>query len=221
MIGENKTVDNQPSELDARLDRIEGELAEKIENQEEQIRKQGEVIEGLKKNSNVSSDDEDEGILVDRKSAHTMKLPVVEGVPVIEGKSERVIGVEGLEYVIKVETADGGKYTFPLGGDVSKINFNDKKLKDIQPTSYENLPTKDFALQNIDENDLTGASKVKKGKIIGEGGVINEVDRSGGTPVKTGRKIRTVVRADIRDYTIEFNGENYTISNKMLGNIRV
>jgi len=199
--------------LHARLDEIQGKMQETIDSQ-------AKTIQELKDRPTRPSDDDD-GILVDRQSAHTMRMPVVDGVPVIKGKSERVTGIEGIDYLMKVETADSKKYSFPIGCDISKLNFTDSKLKGIESTSYENIKTKDFALQNIDTNDLTGASKVDKGQIVSEGNKIPEVDRSSGNPVMTGRKIRTVVRNDVRHYTIEHGGELFTIDNEMLGNIRV
>jgi hypothetical protein len=150
-----------------------------------------------------------------------MRLPVVNDAPVIAGKLERVVGIEGLEYLMNVETADGKKYSFPFGCDIGRINFANEKLKGIETTSYENVKTLNFKLHDIDQNDLTGASKVEKGKIVGEGGVIPEVDRSSGRPILTGRKIRTVVRSDVRYYTIEHAGKKFTISSDELGNFRI
>lgn len=207
--------------IHARLDEIENNLKGTIDRQTEIIEQQNKTIEEMKNRPTTSVDRSDEAILVDRQSAHTMRMPVVDGAPVIEGKLERVIGVAGLEYLMNVKTADGKAYSFPFGCDVGRLDFNDKKLKDVQTTSYENIKTMDFTLQDVDTNDLTGASKVEKGKIVGEGGVISEVDRSSGRPMLTGRKIRTVVRADVRHYTIEYNGERFTITNDELGNIRI
>lgn len=204
-----------------RLDHIESNLKGTIERQNEIIENQNKVIAELQTKSNNSNSNNDEAILVDRQSAHTMRLPVVDGVPVISGKLERIIGVQGLEYVMNVQTADGKSHSFPFGCDVGKLDFSDKRIKDLQPIAYESIQTLNFQLQDIDNNDLTGASKVKKGEIVGEGGVIPEVDRSTGQPVLTGRKIRTVVRRDTREYTIEWNGEKFTITDVELGNIRI
>jgi hypothetical protein len=216
-----KKEDGKEDVLLARLNEIENNLKGTIERQNEVIEKQNQTIEELKNRRTETVSDVDEGILVDRQSAHTMRLPVVDGVPVIDGKLERVIGVPGLEYVMNVKTADGKSHSFPFGCDASKLNFADEKLKDLKPTSYETIATRDFKLQDIDHNDLTGASKVEKGKIVSEGNTIPEVDRSSGRPVMTGRKIRTVVRADVRYYTIEWNGKKYTISNEDLGKFRI
>lgn len=207
--------------ISARLDEIENNFKGTIDRQTEIIEQQNRTIEELKNRTDNSVAREDELILVDRQSAHTMRLPVVDGAPVISGKLERIIGVEGLEYVINVNTADGKSYKFPFGSDVGRINFADDKIKDIQSTSYENIKTMNFKLQDIDTNDLTGASKVVKGQIVGEGGVISEIDRSSGRPMATGRKIRTVVRSDIRYYTIEYAGKKHVISSEDLGNFRI
>lgn len=207
--------------ISARLDSIEKDLKGTIDRQNEVIENQNKTIDELKNRTAVSSSNPDEGIILDRQSAHTMRLPVVNGAPVIEGKLERVIGVAGLEYLMNVKTADGKEYSFPFGCDVGRLDFGDKKIKDIQTTSYENIQTMNFELQDIDTNDLTGASKVEKGKIVGEGQVIDEIDRSGGRPVRTGRKVRTVVRQDLRHYTIEYNGEKITLTGDQLGNIRI
>lgn len=220
MNDKTKTEGGEQDALSQRLDAIETDLKGTIESQNETIKEQAEAIAELKNRPSNDSDDDD-AILVDRQSAHTMRMPVVNGVPVIKGKSERVVGIEGIDYLMKVETADGEKYSFPIGCDISKLNFSDSKLKGIESVSYENIQTKDFKLQDIDTNDLTGASKVEKGEIVSEGNKIPEIDRSSGNPIMTGRKIRTVVRNDVRYYTIEHDGEKFTIDNEMLGNIRV
>lgn len=206
----------------ARLNEIETNFKGQIDRQAEIIEQQNKTIEELKNRKAPSSEEvEDTAILVDRRSAHTMRLPVVGDAPVIEGKLERVIGVAGLEYLMNVKTADGKKYKFPFGCDVSRIDFSSEKLEGVETTAYENIKAKDFKLQDIDENDLTGASKVEKGKIVGEGNVIPEVDRSSGRPQLTGRKIRTVVRQDVRHYTIEHAGKKHTLTSAQLGNIRI
>lgn len=231
---EDNTKDTEDSSdlLSARLDAMEDNFKGTIDRQAEVIAQQAKAIAELK-SSNQSSpnNDEDEGIITDRKSAHTMRMPVVGEAPIISGKLERIVGVPGIEYIMRVNTAevvsekDGVKvykeYLFPFGCNVNQLDFNDKKLKDIQTTSYENIKTKDFDLQDIDMNDLTGASKVKRGEIVGKGNNIPEIDRSSGRPVFTGRKIQTVVRRDIRYYTIMFNGEKVSISSQDLGNIRI
>lgn len=205
---------NEQDILNERLDTIENDLKLQIEEQ-------AKTIEELKNRPQTATEEIDEAIILDRQSAHTMRLPVVEGVPVVEGKLERVVGVEGLEYLMNVKTADDKEYSFPFGCDISKLNFKDKELKNVQTISFEQIQTKDFKLQDIDNNDLTGASKLEKGKIVGEGGVIPEVDRSSGQPIMTGRKIRTVVRRDVRHYTIEHDGKKVVLSSEDLGNIRI
>lgn len=208
--------------INARLDAIESNLKGTIDRQNEVIENQNKTIEELKGRPTNAVMGEGEGIILDRQSAHTMRMPVVDGAPVIEAKLERVIGVQGLEYLMNVKTADGKEHSFPFGCDVGRLDFGDKKIKDIQTTSYENIKTLNFELQDTDNvGDLTGASKVELKKIVGEGGLVSEVDRSSGRPVSTGRKIRTVVRADIRYYTIMFNGEKFTLSSEELGNIRI
>ena len=219
-MSDKKELDPQDV-LNARLDEIESNLKGTIDRQNEVIESQNKTIEELKSRPTNAVVSEDEGIILDRQSAHTMRMPVVDGAPVVEGKLERVIGVSGLEYLMNVKTANGKEYSFPFGCDVGRLDFGDKKLKDVQTTSYENIKTMDFRLQDVDTNDLTGASKVEKGKIVGEGGVISEVDRSSGRPMLTGRKIRTVVRSDVRHYTIEYNGEKLTMTSEELGNIRI
>lgn len=219
---ENKEVEkNQVDPIAARLDEIENNLKGQIDRQTEVIEQQAKTIEELKNKPSSNESMEDDAILVDRKSAHTMSLPVVDGAPVIEGKLERVIGVKDLEYLMKVKTADKKEYSFPFGCNVNRLDFSDEKLKDVQTTSYENIKTQNFKLVDVDDNDLTGASKVEKGKIASEGNTIPEVDRSSGRPQLTGRKIRTVVRQDVRYYTIEHNGKKFTLSGSELGNIRI
>ena len=209
----NKVDAKATDELSARLDKMQGEMQDTIESQ-------AKIIEDLKNNPTTAVV-EDEAILVGRQSAHSMLLPVVEGAPVIAGKLERVVGIQGLENLMVVKTAGGKTYKFPIGCDISKLDFSDDKLEGVKTTSYENLETKKFKFQNIDENDKTGASKVEKDKIVGEGGNIPEIDRSSGMPMKTGRSIRTVVLRDVRTYTIEHDGKKFHISSEDLGNFRI
>lgn len=206
--------------ISARLDKMENEMKSTIEEQAKTIEEQAEAIRELQKRPSMIND-EDEGILVDRQSANKMSLPVVGDVPVIAGYLEPVVGIPGLEYLMCVTTADGKKYKFPIGCDIKRLDFNDERLAGVERTTYETIKTVKFELQDIDENDLTGASKVQKGQVVAEGGLVAQVDRSSGEPRLTGKKIRTVVRRDIRHYTIEYKGKKITLSSEELGNFRI
>lgn len=207
--------------IHARLDAMQEAFDTKSEEQSKIINEQAKQIQELSARRASDSDDEDDGILVDRKSAHTMSLPVIDGAPVISAKLKRVVGVPGLEYIMEVETAAEKSYKIPMGADLGSLDFTNAKLEGVEAMTYQGLSQKKFELQDIDENDLTGASKVERGKIVSEGNVIPEIDRSSGRPVMTGRKIRTVVRSDVRYYTIEHDGKKFTLSSTDLANIRI
>ena len=216
-IEETKLV--EPDLITARLDAIENGLKVELEESRAETASLREAIKNVSK-SNANSF-EDDVVDTARRSAHVTSLPVINGVPIVWAESSRVTGLKGIELIMSARDANGSEFTIPFGCDVGKVDFSDKKLKDIHSTSYENLKTQKFELQDIDENDLTGASKIEKGKVVDEGSVVPEIDRSSGTPMPTGRKIRTTVKADVRHYTILFDGKKITLTDKELGNIRI
>ena len=133
----------------------------------------------------------------------------------------RALVVQSSGFLFDVVNADGEKFEVPFGCDIKKLDFSSESIKDLYKTSYENLQSEKFELIDIDENDLTGASKVEKGEIVSDGALVPEIDRSSGTPTATGRKVRTSVRKDVRHYTIKFGGKKFTFTNEDLANIRI
>jgi hypothetical protein len=221
----NELTDNkketlvEPDLITARLDAIENGLKAELEESRAETASLREAIKNVSK-SNANSF-EDDVVDTARRSAHVTSLPVIDGVPIVWARSSPVTGMEGIELIMIAKDANGKEFTIPFGCNVGKVDFSDKKLKDVHQTSYENLKTQKFELQDIDENDLTGASKIEKGKVVDEGSVVPEMDRSSGTPMPTGRKIKTTVKADARHYTILFDGKKITLTDKELGNIRI
>ena len=76
---------------------------------------------------------------------------------------------------------------------------------------FLNLPRIKFQLVDQDPSDLSGASKIEHNKIITRGEKVDEVDRSSGMPVRTGRKVELVTRNDIRHYTIKVGDEKVVL----------
>lgn len=204
--------------LNERLDAIENGLKADLEESKSQV---ADLTEALKKANKSNSRDSDEVVDTERRSAHIMELPVIDGSPIVKSSISGVLGIKGIEMIASVETADGKKYDVPFGCDVKQVDFQTEATENLYKISYENLSSEKFELEDIDPNDLTGASKVEKGQIVSEGGLIPEVDRSTGTPVATGRKIRPKVRKDVRHYTIKHNGKKITFTNEDLANIRI
>ena len=217
----NKTVTEKGGETDAltqRLDEIETGLKADLEESQKEVKSLREEIKTANQRNNQP---QDEIVDATRRSAHITQLPIIEGAPVIKSKISAIIGVKGLEMTAEVTNAEGDEFTLPFGCDVTKLDFDQEKTKDLYTTSYENLKSEKFELINIDPNDLTGASKVEKGVVVSDGALIPEIDRSSGTPMATGRKIRTTVKKDVRHYTIAFKGKEFTFTNADLANIRI
>ena len=210
-----KADDKKQDAVMERLDQIENGLKVELEESRK------EVAEMKKNISNLShSDNQDEIVDTARKSAHTISLTVIGGAPIVKSSISSVLGIEGLELMAEVKNARGDKYTVPFGCDIKKLDFSKENLEGVYKTSFESLNTEKFKLVNIDQNDLTGASKVEYKKVISEGQPVNEIDRSTGTPRATGKKVRAVVMRDVREYTIEFEGKKFKLTEDDLANIR-
>lgn len=215
----SKTVSDTPNDaVMARLQEIEDNLKVQLEEKDAQIEDLQKDVERASQNKNTNQDEE---VDTKRRSAHLISLPIIEGSPIVKSEITSVLGIAGLELVAKVKNAAGDSFEVPFGCDIKKLDFDSEQLKDMHRVSYENLKTEEFDLVDIDENDLTGASKVEKGVVSSEGSLVPEVDRSTGTPIATGRKVRTTVRKDIRHYTIKSNGKKFTFTNEDLANIRI
>ncbi len=216
------TADNKPKEevndvVMKRLDEMETGLKADLEASNKKVK---ELTDTVKKLSNKDDQSEDDIVDTERKSANIMSFPVIDGAPIVKSKMTKVVSIKGVEIMAEVTTADGKEYKIPVGCDMTKLDFTEDNLKDVHQTSFENLETVKFKLIDIAEGDLTGASKVQLKKIIHEGSLIPEISRTSGSPVPTGRKIRTVVRRDIRHYTIKYNDKKFTFTGEELANIR-
>tara|TARA_R110000851_G_scaffold96046_1_gene208417 strand:+ start:6023 stop:6694 length:672 start_codon:yes stop_codon:yes gene_type:complete len=217
---ENKvpTTPQPDNALMERLEAMENGLKVNLEKSQKQVKELSDKVNSLTKGNNQVEDDI---IETARKSAHIMQLPVIEGAPIIASVISAVHGIKGMELVADVKNADGDKFKVPYGCDVRKLDFANVNLKDFYKTSYENLNSEKFELVDIDKSDLTGASKVNKGEIVSQGSPVPQIDRSTGSPVFTGKKVRTVVLKDVRDYTIKFNDKKFTFTNEDLASIRM
>ena len=209
------TKEQRTDEVTKRLDEIEHGLKVELEESRKQVEELSQKLSSLSNKNNVG----EETIDVERRSANSITLPIIEGAPVIKSEIVAVKDIEGIEMLAKVENADGKKFTVPFGCNVKNVDFTQDNTKDLYQTSYENLESGTFEL--VDIVDLTGASKVEKGKIVSVGTPVDEVDRSSGVPVLTGRKIKAVVRRDVREYTIQYNGKKFRFTGDDLANIRI
>lgn len=223
-LNDNKTIISTPEEKETdvvmkRLDAIEDGLKVELEESRAEVKELSDKLNNLPKSNNSELDD---GIVdIERKSAHIMSLPVIEGAPVIKSVISSVLGIEGVELMAEIKNARGEKYTLPFGCNIKKVDFSKDNLKDVYHTSYETLKTQKFNLVDIDQNDLTGASKIEHNVVVEVGQPVNEVDRSTGTPIATGRKVRANVKRNLREYTIEFEGKNFKLTEADLANIRI
>jgi len=220
MPNTTKVEPNPENLMMQRLDEIEKGLQVQLETKDTQIKELVDKVNTLSQSGNKRSADDN---IVDtaRRSANNIDLPVIDGVPIVKGEVVSAVGVKGVDFLMMATDVNGVVHSIPFGCDIKRVDFSDKSAKDIHRTSFENLKTANFDFVDIDENDLTGASKVEKGVIVDDGVTIAEIDRSSGTPIPTGRRIRASVKEDIRHYTMVFEGKKFTLTNKELGNIRI
>ena len=143
-------------------------------------------------------DENDAGV---RRPAETMTLATIDGMPIIDMRLEKNLAKDGMgnSYIRNYNaicTVFGKK-------DPVVITYGEMG----EPTDYLNIPRKTFQLTNQNAADLSGASRIENNKIITRGEKVDEIDRSSGVPVRTGKQVELVTRNDIRYYTIKVGDE--------------
>lgn len=147
----------------------------------------------------------DEEVEQDRRPAGSVKIATYEGSPIIDMKLEK-----------NIERNHNGEMIIKNYKAICKIHGNDETVELTygelgNPLDYLNLPREKYALTDQDSSDLSGASKIEHNQIISRGEKVDEIDRSSGLPVKTGKKIELVTRNDIRYYTIVVGDDKVTL----------
>jgi len=150
------------------------------------------------KNGEADPEDEDNS---NRRPAENITLATIDGMPIIDMRLEKNIAKHenGSSYIRNYNAICK---VFGQKEDVV-ISYGEMS----EPSDYLNVPRKKFELTNQNSADLTGASKVEHNKIITRGDKVDEIDRSSGVPVRTGKQVELVTRNDIRYYTIKVGDE--------------
>jgi hypothetical protein len=195
MAKEENTVDPVMERLD-RLEKVSEAKDAEISNLRAELQKVSE------RKSNESSGHSD--IVEDaRLSADNVEI-VVYGeneAPVVGTKIIRNFDKEGKELNSEIE--------LDVIGENKPVRISYGNLEN--PNDFMQLKTKVFALHDILDGDLTGASKIQRDVIVEDTGTVPEMKLTGEAYVPTGRQVRQVVRKDIRYYTIEFDGKKYEL----------
>lgn len=173
------------------------ELSSKVDN-----------LVNLFERKEASDEDEDNNVVSgDRSVPEELRIRAFKGMPIIKVKTttEEKITPDG--QVIRgistasFETVDGKKEKMPFGSTA----MND----------YLQLPVTKFKLVNqiIDDgSEKSGCSRIEKGKVIHDGGLVPEVIYKDNKPTTTGRMIKQQVKKDVRYYTVEIEGKEYELS---------
>lgn len=173
---------------------LEGMKAMREENAKLQSR-----IEELSKEKRVEGNDDI--VSAERKPADNMTLVVIDGKPIIDMQLEPEMAVDhkGNEYMRRMQA------TCHVFGKKEPVHLSYGEISN--PKDFLNLPRKKFKLINQDPSELSGASKILRNQVVDNFGTTPEIDRSSGTPVRTGKMVELVTRKSIRYYTIDVDGE--------------
>ncbi len=148
----------------------------------------------------------DEVVVEERKPAEIMKLASYEGKPIIDCKLQKVIKTD--ERGNRFEAGMEAHCTVFGRKDIFVTTYGNLE----NPDDFLNLPRIDYKLTEQNTADLSGASNIEYKKVISKGDYVDEIDRSSGHPVRTGRKVQLVEVNDIRHYTILVGDEKVTLS---------
>ena len=145
----------------------------------------------------VSAEEED----ATRRPAETVTLATIDGMPIIDMRLEKNLSRDhnGNTYIKNYNAV------CTVFGKDEPVTITYGEMS--EPTDYLNIPRITFKLTKQNPADLSGASRIEHNKIITRGEKVDEVDRSGGVPVKTGKQVELVTRNDIRYYTIKIGDE--------------
>ena len=137
----------------------------------------------------------------DRKPAETVTLASYNDMPIVDMKLEKNLEIDhnGKTYTKNY------KAICQVYGQKEPVEITYGEMG--EPNDFLNLPRKTYKLVNQNSSDLSGASRIEHNKVMSRGDKVDEVDRSEGAPVRTGKKIELVTRNDIRYYTIQVGDE--------------
>jgi hypothetical protein len=143
----------------------------------------------------------DDAVTTDRRPAENVTLATYEGMPIIDMRLEKNLSKDhnGNTYI------NNYKAICQVYGRKTPLEITYGELS--EPTDYLNLPRIKFQLTNQNTADLSGASRVEHAQVITRGDKVDEIDRSSGAPIRTGKQVELVTRNDIRHYTIKVGDE--------------
>jgi hypothetical protein len=172
------------------------ESIEMLRTENAQLKAEVESVSRQQKN-----DIESDTVSSERKPAEILELLVIDGKPITDMKLEPEMAVDhkGNEYTKRMQA------TCTVFGNDKPVKLSYGEISN--PKDFLNLSRKKFTLINRDPSELSGASKIIRGQIVDNFGKTPEIDRSSGSPVKTGKMVELVTKKDIRFYTIDVDGE--------------
>ena len=198
------------------LDKENKELKEKLA-QAEEAKKQSEDkvselsikvdnLVNLFERKEASDKDGDDVVTGERNVPTELRIRAFNNMPIIKVKTTTDEKITDDGQVIRgistsnIETIDGQKAKMPFGSTA----MND----------YLQLPVKKFKLvkQIDDGSEKSGCSRIERGQVLHDGGLVPEVKYMDNKPVATGKMVKQQVKKDVRYYTIEIEGKEYELS---------
>lgn len=201
-----KNLEKENSELKEKLKKVEEAKKESDNKVDELASKVDNLVNLFERKEKSDKEAEDNIVSGERNSPEFLTVRSFNNMPIIKvsTKTEEKITSDG--QVIRgiseasIETIDGQKAKMPFGS----TSFND----------YLQLPVKKFKLvkQINDGSEHSGCSRIERGKVIHEGGLVPEVVYRENKAVPTGKMVRQQVKKDVRYYTIEIDDKEYELS---------
>ena len=197
---EVETTETEEKSVSEQSDASLAEVLQALRANEAKIEELAAENRALRQNRG-ESDELEEDDAGTRRPAENVTLATIDGMPIIDMRLEKNIA----------KHEDGTSYIRNYNA-ICKVFGKDKEVKITygemsEPTDYLNLPRIKFQLTNQNTADLSGASRIEHNKIITRGEKVDEIDRSSGAPVRTGKQVELVTRNDIRYYTIKVGDE--------------
>lgn len=199
-------LEKENKELKEKLDLVEKAKQESDSKVDELSSKVDNLVNLFERKQKADEDSDDNVVSGDRNVPEFLTARAFEGMPIVKvsTKTEEKITPDGQVVrgisVAEIETIDGKKEKMPFGSTA----MND----------YLQLPFKKFKLvkQINDGVEKSGCSKIERGQVIYDGGLVPEVVYKDNIPTRTGRMINQLVKKDVRYYTIEIDGKEYEMS---------
>lgn len=199
-------LEKENKELKAKLDLVEKAKLESDSKVDELSSKVDNLVNLFERKQASDKEEGDNVVSGDRSVPEFLSARSFEGMPIIKvsTKTEEKITADGQVIrgisIANIETIDGKKEKMPFGSTA----MND----------YLQLPFKKFKLvkQINDGSEKSGCSRIERGQVIHDGGLVPEVVYKDNIPTRTGRMIKQLVKKDVRYYTIEIDGKEYEMS---------